>query len=198
MKRGIALIVVAGLLFVAVMVVAQQTKQPKTAGVMGAGPAAPGMMKGDCWALGPGMAEALKKQLNLSDSQAASLQAIRKDFMDSTQSMRTDLATKRQQMAELWMADSPDPAAIKAQAADMDAMRAQMRDVAIDHAVRAVAVLTPAQRTQVRNWMQRNPQMMMGMGCGMCCGAGMCECPAIRMPAGRGPVMKPAPAKKTQ
>jgi len=161
---------------------------------MGMGMGMQGMMKGDCWALGPGMAEKLKKQLNLTDAQVTSLDAIRKDFIDSTQSIRDQLKTQRQQMTTLWMADSPDPAAIKSLASQMDTLRAQMRDSAIDHAVQALNVLNAAQRAQVKSWMQKDGRMMMGMGCGMCWGAGMVDCPmmAPTTPAGRGPVTLPA------
>lgn len=190
MKRSIALILVGALVLAAGIVLAQQMGMPTGAGPR-AGMATPGpgagMMKGDCWAMGSGMAEQLKKQLNLTAEQVTALDTIRKDFMDSTQSIREQLKTKHDQMATLWMADQPDAAAIKDLANQMDTLRTQMRDIAIDHAIQAIAVLTPTQRAQVKAWMQKNPHMMMGMGCGMCCGAGMAEYPGTTAPAGSGP-----------
>lgn len=182
MKRTIALFVILALTASAAVVLAQRP-QPR---------AAPGAMAKP--EMCPDLIEKITKELNLTPDQVTQLQAIRKDFMDSTQATRDQIKTDMTKMRDLWLADTPDAAAIKALAMEMDTLRAQVRDSAIDHAIQALAVLTPDQRAKVKEWVQKNPHLMMGMGCGVCCGAGM-RCPMMggraAAPVGSGPAVSP-------
>jgi Spy/CpxP family protein refolding chaperone len=125
------------------------------------------------------------KELNLSADQLTQLKAIQKDCMDSTQSIRTDIQAKMKQMMDLWMVDQPDAGAIKDLASQLDALRMQIRNSAIDHAVSAIGVLSADQRAKLRDMMKKSPGMCMGMGCGICCGAGMGG-PGMGCPMGGG------------
>lgn len=174
MKRGIALFVILVLVASAALVLAQRQNPPARpmAGRMGARAE-----------MGPMMFEKMKKELNLTPDQVTQIQAIHKDFMDSTQSVRDQIKDKMKQMSDLWMADAPDAAAIKDLASQIDPLRAQVRDAAIDHMISGLAVLTPDQKAKVKDWMKKNPHMMMGMGCGISCGAGM-SCGMGKGPSG--------------
>jgi Spy/CpxP family protein refolding chaperone len=180
-SRIVAIVLVLALALSAGVVLAQRGRQlAKPA----APPAvAPGQAPGCCM----GMLGKCSKELNLTADQIAQLQAIQKDFMDSTQALRTDIQAKMKQMLDLWAADQPDAAAIKDLANQLEALRAQIRDSAIDRAVAAIAVLTADQRAKLHDMMKKAPGMCMGMGCGLCCGAGLCG-PGMGCPMG-GPGM---------
>ncbi|MGC8863848.1 MAG: Spy/CpxP family protein refolding chaperone [Armatimonadota bacterium] len=149
----------------------------------GAGPGCP---------LGPGfILGRLAKALELTNAQIAELKQIHQDFLNATATARDQLQAKIKEMLQLWSADQPDAAAIKALAADIDALRAQIRDAGIDHLVNALNVLTPAQReklrTMLKQWAPRCISCMgcgPGLGCGLCCGVGMG--PRGRMGCGMG------------
>jgi|GEM_PF-421220 len=184
-KIVVAVLVVA-LVLSAGVVLAQRGRQP----MKPAGPPAMAPGAGDGWCMGMGMLGKLGKELNLSADQITQLKTIQKDFMDSTAATRSEIQAKMKQMMDLWAADQPDAAAIKSMAAQLDALRAQVRDAAIDHAVSAIGVLTPEQRAKMQQMMKNNPGMCMGMGCGLCCSAGLCGpgmgCPMGGPGAGRG------------
>lgn len=185
-SRIIAIMVVLALLVCVAVVAAQRGKQagkPATAPAMGA--------PGEGWGMGMGMCERMKKELSLTAGQVTALQAIRKDFMDSTQRQRDDIKAEMKQMLDLWMADPPDAAAIKDLASQMDTVRAQIRDSGIDHAISAFDVLTADQKAKVRAFCGKNPGMCMGMGCsagmGPGAGCGMGQGMGGGMGQGKGP-----------
>jgi Spy/CpxP family protein refolding chaperone len=186
-KITVIVAIVLALLLCAAVIGAQRGKQatrPATPPAMGA--------PGEGWGMGMGMCEQMKKELGLTPDQVTQLQAIRKDFMDSTQSARDDVKAKMKQMLDLWMADPVDATAIKDLASQMDTVRAQIRDSAIDHAISAFNVLTTDQKAKVRDFIKNHPNMGMGMGCGICCSAGMGMGPGMGCgmePGGKGPGM---------
>jgi Spy/CpxP family protein refolding chaperone len=182
-SRIVAIVLVVALALSAGVVLAQRGRQP----MKPAGPPAMAPGAGDGWCMGMGMLGKVSKELNLSTDQVAQLQTIQKDFMDSTQATRTDIQAKMKQMMDLWMADQPDAGAIKDLAGQLEALRAQIRNSAIDHAVSAIGVLTADQLAKLREMIGKNPGMCMGMGCGLCCGAGLCG-PGMGCPMG-GPGM---------
>lgn len=177
--RIVAVLLVLAVALSAGAVMAQRGKQ--AAKPAGPPAMAPGMAGG--WCMGMGMLGKLKTALNLTSEQVAQLQAIQKDFMDSTQGLRADIQAKMKQMLDLWKVDQPDAVAIKGLANELDALRSQIRDSAIDHAIQAIGVLTPDQRAKLRDMMSKTPGMCMGMGCGLCCGAGLCG-PGMGCPIG--------------
>ncbi len=115
----------------------------------------------------------LAKALGLTEAQIAELKKLHQDFLTATQATRDELKAKAKEMVNLWMADAPDAAAIKALAGDMDSLRAQIRDAGIDHMITALSVLTPEQREKLRTIMKdRAPGCIAGMGCGFGLGPG--------------------------
>jgi len=141
---------------------------------------------GDAWGMGMGMRGRIAKELKLTPEQIKLLEPIRKDFMDSTQSAREDIKAKMKQMLDLLAADQPDAAAIKDLASQMEPSRTAIRESAIDHIISALEVLTPDQRAKVKDWVQKNPGMCMGMACGMCGGPGMGMGPGMGCGMGMG------------
>lgn len=168
-SRIIAIGLVVALLLCAGVVLAQRGRQP----MKPAGPPAMAPGTGDGWCMGMGMLGRMSKELNLSADQVAQLKTNQKDFMDSTQATRTEIQAKMKQMMELWMADQPNAGDIKDVANQLEALRTQIRNSAIDHAIVATRVLSADQRAKLREMIGKNPGMCMGMGCGLACGAGM-------------------------
>jgi Spy/CpxP family protein refolding chaperone len=169
-KRTIVVIVMLALIVSAGLAVAAGKMQ---------GGRAPGMMaqNGACPMMGPMMV----KELGLSDAQLTQMRALHKEFLDVTQATRDQMKEKCKAIAALWAAENPDAAQIKTATAEMDALRADIRNTGIDYLVKSLAILTPQQREKVRSMIANRPDMcpcpgcpmgMTGMGCGM--GFGMC------------------------
>lgn len=187
-SRVIALLLVAALIVVAVIVFAAPQRGPK----QGA-PGAPGQCPmgqpgpGGCGiGLGIGCGPELMRELKLTPQQIQEMQALKERLMADAKPIREQLQAKCREMCALWI--DGDAAAIKAAAADMDAVRAEMRDLAIDYAIQARNILTPAQRDIIKNKISKSPCCAPGQNCGncpgcFCCGMGMCP--------GMGPGMGP-------
>ncbi len=158
----VAFVLVLALVMSVGVVFAQKGRMGK------AGPAT-----GGGWCMGLGMLDKISKELSLTNDQVSKIKAIQSDFMSSTQTARTEIQAKMKQMGELWMESQPDAAAIKSLASELDTLRMQVRNSAIDHAISAIEVLTADQRVKLQEMMKSRPGMCMGMGCGLCCGAGM-------------------------
>jgi len=171
--RVIAVVLVLALAVAASVVMAQGPRRgaaaTDSAPAFPAGPGGPGVC-GMGRGFGPGAVAAL----GLTDEQTAQLKQIRDDFLTATQTTRQQLAAECQKMADLWAAAQPDANAIKAQAAVIDGLRAELRNVGIDYAIAGLNVLTPEQREKLQNAIKegkgRGPGM--GFGCGMFCGPG--------------------------
>ena len=164
-KKIIAVSIILALLVTAGMV----TAQCKRGGTCPVGQAGQGKMgKGT---MGQGMmAQRMIKELSLTQDQTQQLQQIRNEYMEATKATREQLKAEHQAMMSLWMADSPDAAAIKAEFAKIGDLKAQMRDTGVDYAIRGMAVLTADQRaklkTMIQNKMGQCKEMGMGMGFG--------------------------------
>lgn len=177
-RKVFAVVAVFALLTTSGIVIAQQCNcGTKSAAAYGAGPAKAGMgSRGMGKGMGKGMMfERMAKELNLSQAQIQQLEQIRSQYMTATQATRDQLKAERQTMMNLWMSDNPDPAAIKAEFAKIDQLKAQLRDTGVDYAVQGMKVLTPDQRTRLRTMIQnkmgqcRAMGMGMGFGCEMDC-----------------------------
>ena len=124
-------------------------------------------------------------ELNLTPEQIQHLQQLGDAFKAQTEPIRQQCQARCQEMAQLWAAENPDANAIKALAAEMDALRADLRNAAIDHKIAALNVLTAEQRAKVREKIGK-----LGCGIGMGCGMGM----GPGRP-GMGPGMAPGPRR---
>ena len=170
-KKVLVVSMILALLVTAGVVVAQCRCGGGTGATCSAGKMGQGKM-------GQGMMGQMAKELNLTPDQTKQLQQIHSDFMDATKATRDQLKAERQTMKSLWMADTPDPAAIKAEFAKIDELKAQLRDAGVDNAIRALGVLTPDQRAKLKTMIQKKMGQCkeMGMGMGFGCEMG-CDCP---------------------
>lgn len=180
----IALLVIAVLVLGAVMAVdAQRGRMP--AAKPGPGAGAPGV--GCPVGVGPWMA----RELNLTQDQIRELQQLRDEYLAATKATRDELQAKCKEMAALWAEPQPNVARIKQIAAEMDALRAQLRDAGIDKMISGLNVLNPDQRAKVRAAVKDMGARCMGAGCGMGlgpgCGPGMGCGMGPGMGAGMGP-----------
>jgi len=121
------------------------------------------------WCGGP-LFGRIATELGLTDQQIAQLRQIQQDFLAATQTDRTQLLTKVKEMVQLWSADQPDTTAIKALAAEIDDIRARIRDAAIDRTASVLNVLTPEQRDKLRSLIKSRWPLC---GCFACCGLGL-------------------------
>ncbi|MCL5105718.1 MAG: Spy/CpxP family protein refolding chaperone [Armatimonadetes bacterium] len=92
----------------------------------------------------------IARELALTKDQMDKIKQIHMDFMNATKDTREQLRAKCEQMVALWSVDQPDAAAIKNLLSEIDPLKAQLRDMAVDHAVQAYNVLTPAQKIKAR------------------------------------------------
>ena len=140
--------------------------------------------------LGIGFGPRVIAELGLTQDQIQQLKQLKDAFLAQTQATREQLQAMCKEMGQLWAAENPDPNAIKALAAEMDVLRAELRDAAIDHKIAGLNVLTAEQRAKVREKIGKHgcgmgPGSRRGMGMGPGAGnatgprAGMGTCPLL-------------------
>lgn len=143
----------------------------------------PGAMQGSCCGLGMcfGIGPKIADELNLTQDQLTQLKQIRDDFLAQTKDTRDQIKAKMKDIAALFTADNPNPDAIKAAFADIDALKVSIRNAAVDKMIAGMNVLTADQRTKLRELIKNRPGI--GMGCMGCCGC----CIGCGMGQGMGP-----------
>ncbi len=170
-KLLVAILIVA-LVVAGAMVVAAGRGANAPAPGPGKGGPGPGMGMGAGCPMGLGPMVA--RDLNLTQAQINELQALRQEFADTTKPIRDQIQAKMKDMVSLWTAPTPNATQIKNLAADIDALRAQIRDTGIDYMIRGLNVLTPEQREKLRTRVQTMAdKCIQAGGCGMGCGFGM-------------------------
>lgn len=123
--------------------------------------------------LGVGLGPAAVNELNLTSEQVNRLQRIQNQFVSATEPARSELQTRLQELAQLWTADNPNEAAIRNKIAQIDALRARIRNAMVDRTLAAMRVLTPDQRAKMRNFVGTCPGFeigacaALGLGCDM-------------------------------
>jgi Spy/CpxP family protein refolding chaperone len=148
----------------------------------------------------PLMGGKMTAELGLTDSQIAQMKSLHQEFLDVTKATRDQMAAKKKEMADLWTADELDVDKIKATAADISVLMAEVRDPGIDCMIKCLNILTPDQRTKVKATMKNRPDSCpcpgcpMGIGPGMGCGVGFGAGPG--MGAGMGAGMGNCPKAK--
>lgn len=144
------------------------------------GPRGSGTQAGPGGQRGPGYGCcAALVDLGLTDSQKAQLAALRKEFADATAAAREQIQAKSKEMCRLWAAEQPDVAAIKALAAEIDVLRAEIRNLGIDYSAKSLALLNAEQRKKASSMCANCP------GCPSCMGPLM-GCGPMGPGAGRG------------
>jgi Spy/CpxP family protein refolding chaperone len=115
----------------------------------------PGMGRGGGFP-GPGAFKALQ----LTPQQKQQLLQLRANMIRKTAPLKAELAIKRGELWLLWSADQPNRGQILARMAEMDGLRARLREAHVDMRLSAMKVLTPAQREMFKHF----GPMMHGMG----------------------------------
>ncbi len=100
------------------------------------------------WPGGPGKGHGrrMARALDLSEEQQEAVQALRKDMREELGDVRAVLREKREELAELWRAETPDRTAILAKMAELDGLRQSVRTRRVDFRLAVHALLTPEQR----------------------------------------------------
>ena len=96
----------------------------------------------------------IARELGLTKDQMEKLKQIHAGFMDATKDTREQLRVKWEQMVALWSVDQPDATAIKNLFSEIDPLKVQLRDTAVDYAIQAYSVLTPAQKIKARDMLK--------------------------------------------
>jgi Spy/CpxP family protein refolding chaperone len=131
-------------------------------------------MAGPCGlGLGLGMGPTVVTELGLTSDQVTQLQKITDQFVSDTKTPRAQLQTKLGELAQLWTAENPDESAIRAKIAEVDSVRAQIRDAMVDRTLASMKVLTPEQKTKLRDLVKNRPGFGIGMGYGLGLGCGV-------------------------
>lgn len=124
-------------------------------GMMGGYGGGPGMMGGHGGRWG-GYAE-----LGLTADQRTKIEQIHRELRTKNWPLMGKMMDARYKLADLYSADKPDTAAIKAQYKEIEALRLQMVDAAVDAQGQVDALLTKEQKEKARQW-HHGPGWMMG------------------------------------
>ena len=127
----------------------------------------------------------IAKELSLTPDQIKQLKQIHEEFMTATKTTREELRGKMKEMVGLLVVDQPDVTAIKTLASEIDKIKAELHDTAIDYIIRGLGVLTTDQRAKLKTMIEKWSSKGFGSGYGMG--------PGHRM--GRGPFGKACPVK---
>lgn len=126
------------------------------------------MMTGQCGlGIGLGLGPTAVQELNLTNNQVTQLQSIRNQFLSDTQPLRAELQTRLKELAQLWTADKPKESAIRNKIAQIDALRAQIRDAMITRTFAVMRVLTTDQKAKLRNLVKNRAGFGAGVGAGL-------------------------------
>ncbi|HUN54020.1 MAG TPA: Spy/CpxP family protein refolding chaperone, partial [Smithella sp.] len=87
----------------------------------------------------------IKKYLNLSDKQIASMKELRNSFQNDTRDMRYDLKIKRIEMRKLFTDPKTDDAALLAKHKEISDLRQQLSDKKVQMKIQWRKILTPEQ-----------------------------------------------------
>lgn len=118
--------------------------------------------------LGPAVSE-----LKFTDAQTTKLQSIRSKYLADTQTSRTQLQTRLKELAQLWTAEKPSESAIRGKIAQIDTLRAKIRNSMVSRTFSVMSVLTKDQKTKLRSLVKSRPGFGAGMGMGLGLGCDM-------------------------
>jgi hypothetical protein len=86
----------------------------------------------------------------MTDAQRERLAQLHGDIQKKLAPYRQQLEVKRGELKQLWSADAPSREAILKKLAEIDAIEVAMRPAMVDGRLAHLALLTPAQRTSMR------------------------------------------------
>lgn len=90
--------------------------------------------------------DGLRRELGLSEEQAARFTVLREAFQTNLARIRPTLQGKREELAQLLAAPDPDRARIEAVVAEINSLQAELQKQVIQHLLDEKKVLTPAQQ----------------------------------------------------
>ena len=117
-----------------------------TAALMAQGPVPRGPHAG-----GAGDPAALKQALGLTDAQVQQLRGLRREQAQSFRPAMEQMRGKSQALREAMAAPNPDPAQVGQMMVELKGMREQMRTARGSLNEKALAVLTPDQKTRLKS-----------------------------------------------
>lgn len=94
---------------------------------------------------------ALRNQLGLTDQQVQQLTQLRREQEQVLQPLRQQIQEKAKALRDLMAAPSPDPAVVGSLTLELRNLRQQVRQTNETYHERALAVLTPEQKTKLEN-----------------------------------------------
>jgi Spy/CpxP family protein refolding chaperone len=94
---------------------------------------------------GPGNCPGFEGVTNLTSAQQAQLQELRQKHRDEAAPLRNQMFTLRQELRALWANPKPDPQVITAKEKELDVLRSQMRENAVQFKLEVRSFLTPEQ-----------------------------------------------------
>jgi Spy/CpxP family protein refolding chaperone len=106
----------------------------------------------------------VRKQLGVSDEQAAKIRQQESDFRKTSILGRADIQAKQVDLRDLMSADKPDRAAIDAKLQDISSARLSLQKSAVDYRLNSRDSLTPDQRDKLRQIMRDRRQQGGGPG----------------------------------
>lgn len=114
-----------------------------------------------------GWGKQIAQQLNLTQDQMSKLKAIHDQFKQATQTQRQELMARIKELADLWANGSSTTEELTAKADQIDALKTQIRNIAISYMVQARSILTPDQLQKIKAWIASKPHLGMGWMCPM-------------------------------
>jgi Spy/CpxP family protein refolding chaperone len=117
---------------------------------------------------------------NLTAEQSSKIQTLRETSLKEIEPLQKDLLTKRTELRNLWLAKTPDQAAITAKQNEIFDLQSKLQEKATNLGLEIRKVLTPEQLAQLPAFSQGA-----GFGPGAGCGPGMGFGPRMGM---RGPM----------
>ena len=124
----------------------------------------PGWQKGPGAGLGGGHGR-MASYLNLSKEQQDALRALRKQQWEELKPLRDQMSQKRQEMRDLYTNPATNDATIIAKQKELNLLRQQMQDKAVQFRLQHRRIFTPEQLTKLK-------EMPYGHGKGACSGHG--------------------------
>ncbi|MBN2358094.1 MAG: Spy/CpxP family protein refolding chaperone [Deltaproteobacteria bacterium] len=109
-----------------------------------------------------GFGPRIMAELDLSKEQQTKIENLRIEMEQRTTQVRIELRQKRGELRQLWQAEHPDERAILAKQTEMDPLRQQLRAEGVKFRVAVYEVLTPEQKTKLRDMLQQPRRHLRG------------------------------------
>ena len=102
--------------------------------------------------------EKVMRHVDLTDAQKAQFVELKEEHRAEMKPLKQEMRTKRQQMREYWVEETINEGAIWALDAEMAPLRQQIHQVRLEHRLQVMNLLTPEQRTELHDAMEKRFQ----------------------------------------